>query len=103
MILQAMRIKYFLLFILLPIAPSVQGQIPYANSPTSHDTEKQVIVRYVINEDGSIGDISVTKGLSPHLDSEAVKVVLSMPKQKPPTQDGKYVKMYFTQPISFKK
>lgn len=75
----------------------------YPDSTTSHNTESKVIVRYAINEDGSMGDMTILKGLTPELDSQAIKAVLSMPRPKPGKQNGKYVKVYFNQPIVFKK
>lgn len=63
--------------------------------------EQKVIVRYIVNEDSTIGDIEIVKGLDPKRDSEAVKFISSLPKRKPPTYNGKYVKTHFTQPVKF--
>ena len=64
-------------------------------------TDQKVIVRYVVNEDSTIGEIEIVKGLDPKHDSEAVKFISSLPKRKPPMSNGKYVKVHFTQPVKF--
>ncbi|MBP9767884.1 MAG: energy transducer TonB, partial [Bacteroides sp.] len=52
--------------------------------------------------DGSISNIRVTKSVDPYLDKEAVRVVKSMPRWIPGTQDGKPVNVEYTLPITFK-
>ena len=51
---------------------------------------------------GSISNIRVTKSVDPYLDKEAVRVVKSMPRWTPGTQDGKPVSVEYTLPITFK-
>ena len=53
-------------------------------------------------EDGSIEDVAVAQPVSPDIDAEALRVVATMPKWKPGRQNGKPVKVMYTQPISFK-
>lgn len=46
----------------------------------------RVLVGFVVNEDGSLSDVKVMKGLTPVMDEEAIRVVKSMPKWKPGQQ-----------------
>ena len=62
----------------------------------------RVIVRFVINEDGSISDVDILRGIGGGCDEEAKRVVSSMPPWKPGKQNGRAVKVYFTLPILFK-
>jgi len=62
----------------------------------------RVIVNFVVEEDGSISDIKVVRGVHPSLDAEAVRVVKLMPKWKPAERGGKPVRTKYTLPISFR-
>ena len=70
----------------------------------AHDANIQgrVIIKFIVNEDGSISDAKVVRGVSKELDEEATRVVMSMPKWTPGKNGGKPVASYFTIPISFK-
>ena len=59
----------------------------------------RVIVRFVVERDGSLTNIEVVRGVSPRLDAEAVRVVELMPKWTPGKQNGKPVRVRFTLPI----
>lgn len=61
-----------------------------------------VIMQFVINKDGNISDVSVYKGVNPYLDTEATRVIKSMPKWTPGKQKGKPVNVKYTLPINFR-
>ncbi|MFV0366379.1 MAG: energy transducer TonB [Mangrovibacterium sp.] len=61
-----------------------------------------VYVSFVVNQDGSIVDVTILRGVDGSLDKEAVRVVQSMPKWKPGKQGGKAVRVSYQVPISFK-
>jgi protein TonB len=46
--------------------------------------------------------VRTIRGADPLLDKEAERVIRSMPKWSPGTQEGKPVRVKFTLPISFK-
>jgi TonB family protein len=57
---------------------------------------------FVIEKDGSISDVEVTKPVYPSLDAEAVRVIKAMPKWKPGKQDDKFVRVKFKMPVNFR-
>ncbi len=61
-----------------------------------------VYISFVVNQDGSIVDVTVLRGVDASLDKEAVRVVQSMPSWKPGKQGGKAVRVSYQVPISFK-
>ncbi len=70
--------------------------------PPSPDCfEGSVIVRFIVEKDGSISDVKVIRSIDPLVDDEAVRVVRSM-KWIPAEKDGKAVRFRFTLPVSFK-
>ena len=75
--------------------------IIYPDAARENNITGKVIVRFVVNEDGSITDVQVARGVDPSLDNEAKRVVATFPKWKPGKQNGKAVKVYFTLPIVF--
>ena len=64
--------------------------------------EGRVIVRFIVERDGSVSNVEVAKGAEASLDKEAVRVVKMMPKWNPGKQNGKAVRVNFNVPISFK-
>ena len=62
----------------------------------------RVIIRFLINADGSVGEAEIIRGVYPELDKEALRVVKSLPKFNPATLNGKAVEYWFTLPITFK-
>ena len=61
----------------------------------------RVIVTFVVGKDGTIGDATVVKGLSPLIDAEAKRVVLAMPKWQPGRNNGSPVRVKYTIPLTF--
>ena len=62
----------------------------------------RVIVQFVVNQDGSIVDPVVVRGVDSHLDKEALRVIQMMPKWKPGKQRGKAVRVKYTVPVMFR-
>ncbi len=62
----------------------------------------RVTVRFIVTEDGSISDVTVIRGIGGGCDEEAARVIKAMPKWKPGKMTGKPVKVYYTQPITFR-
>ena len=74
----------------------------YPEHARLHNITGKVKVKFVINEDGSVSDVELAKGIDEECDKEALRVVSNMPKWTPGQRDGKNVKVYFTLPIMFK-
>ena len=60
-----------------------------------------VQLRFVVLENGRIGDVQIIKSLEPHCDAEAKRVVKSLPRFIPGKQGGKAVRVWYTLPIRF--
>ncbi len=65
--------------------------------------EGRVFVRFIVDTDGSITNVSILKGLHRDYDNAAVKVVSKMPKWKPGKQAGKAVRVQYEIPIKFRR
>lgn len=76
--------------------------IKYPQAAVDSNIEGRAIVKFVVDTLGNIIDVVAAKPLHPLLDAEAIRVVKSMTKWKPGTQNGRPVMVYYTLPISFK-
>ncbi len=61
----------------------------------------KVYVNFIVEKDGSVGAVSIARGVYPDLDAEALRVVNLLPKWKPGKQKGKLVRVLYTVPINF--
>ena len=59
----------------------------------------RAIIQFVVEEDGSISNVIVARGVDPVLDQEAIKLVENMPKWKPGTMRGVPTRMKYTVPV----
>jgi protein TonB len=59
------------------------------------------MVMFVVETDGTLSNVRVAKKVFPSLDSEAVRVVKTMPKWKPGKEKGRPVRVNFTLPVVF--
>ena len=76
--------------------------IKYPPEAAKNDIEGRVIVQFIIDETGQVGDVKVVRSVSDELDAEAVRVVKTLPKFEPGRQDGEAVSVWYTLPINFK-
>jgi len=60
-----------------------------------------VVVTATVNMDGSVTNVFVSKGLSPGLNAEAVRVIKAMPKLNPAIYHRHPVKTYMKFPVTF--
>jgi len=80
----------------------LQRNIQYPVNAAKNNVEGRVVLQFVVEKDGQIGEIKVARSVDPELDAEALRVVKSMPNFTPGRQDGKPVAVWYTIPISFK-
>jgi protein TonB len=66
-------------------------------------TKKGMVnLRFVIEKDGSIGDVEILRSLCPTCDEEAKRVIKLMPKWKPGQVNYRNARCYYHMPIVFK-
>ena len=79
----------------------LSDNIRYPDSAREHNITGRVVMQFVVGEDGSITDCRVLRGIGGGCDEEALRVIRNMPRWTPGMQDGRRVRVQFTQPISF--
>ena len=76
--------------------------IVYPDEALENNIQGKVLVKFVVEKDGSIGECTIVNGVDKALDEESLKVVSAMPKWKPGMNNGEAVRCFFTLPITFK-
>lgn len=79
----------------------VNSHIKYPAIAQEQEIQGQVVLRFVVKEDGSVGEVIVQKSLEKHCDEEAVRVVKSLPRFIPGKQQGKAVRVWYTLPVRY--
>ena len=74
----------------------------YPEDAAKKKVEGRVIASFVVETDGSITDVEVSKKAFPSLDAEAVRVLKGMPKWEPGRQKGKPVRVRYVVPVNFR-
>ena len=62
----------------------------------------EVLVQFVIDKEGNVEEVTVSKGVDPYLDAEAIRVINMMPKWKPGKHKGKEINVKCTIPVGFR-
>ena len=79
----------------------LQSNLKYPEVARNNGIQGQVFVQFVVEKDGTIGNVSIVIGVYPELDQEAMRVVRMLPKWKPGKQMGKPVRCFYQIPVRF--
>jgi periplasmic protein TonB len=80
----------------------IAENISYPEDAIINNIQGRVILKFVVNADGSIDRIEVLRGIDSSLDNEAVRVIKTLPKFRPGKQGGVPVPVWFSLPVLFK-
>ena len=80
----------------------LSSHVHYPAEAVKDSIEGRVLVRFIVERDGSISNIEIAKHAHPLLDAEAIGVIHQMPKWDPGIKDGKPLRCRFTLPITFR-
>ncbi|MCH5231701.1 MAG: energy transducer TonB, partial [Muribaculaceae bacterium] len=80
----------------------LSNNIRYPEAAQQNDIQGRVVVKFVVEKDGSIGHAEIARGVDKDLDREALRVVNKMPKWQPGKNNGVAVRSYFNLPVTFR-
>lgn len=80
----------------------IAQNVKYPKSAQENGTQGRVVVQFVVDTDGSIINAYVLTSVDPDLDTEALRVIKSMPRWTPGKQKGKNVRVKYTVPVNFR-
>ena len=80
----------------------IQKNLEYPEAARENEIQGRVFVGFIVEEDGSVSNVKILRGIGYGCDEEAIRLVNSLPKFKPGKQRGKPIRVYYTLPIVFK-
>lgn len=80
----------------------ISQNLVYPVIAQEQEIQGSVILEFVVEKDGSIGDVKVIKSLSKECDQAAIDVVRKLPRFTPAKKQGKPVAVKFRLPIRFR-
>jgi protein TonB len=79
----------------------IYANINYPSIARENGIQGMVVVKFVVERDGSISNIEIGRDIGGGCGNEAVRVVSIMPKWNPGKQRGTPVRVMFTLPVKF--
>ena len=79
----------------------IKRNLRYPQQARETGTQGKVFVTFVVEKDGSLTNVKVSRGIEYSLDKEAVRLVKSMPRWNPARRQGKVVRMSYILSIRF--
>ena len=80
----------------------LQSHINYPPMAAENNIQGRVVVQFVVDKTGKVGEVKVVRSVDKDLDREAVRVCKSLPKFTPGRQNGQAVSVWYTLPVTFK-
>lgn len=80
----------------------IAGKLKYPQIAADNGVQGRVFLKFVVEKDGSVGEVVILRGVDKLLDKEATRVVKTLPKFKPGKQRGKPVRVWFQLPVMFR-
>lgn len=80
----------------------IASNLKYPIAAAENGIQGRVIVKFIVEKDGSISNVEVDRSVDPYLDNEAMRVVKAMPKWIPGQINGKAVKVECSHPFVFR-
>lgn len=75
--------------------------IKYPAASRDKGIQGRVIISFIVEQDGVLSDVRITRGVADDIDKEALQVVMASPKWEPGIQNGRTVRVAYSVPISF--
>ena len=79
----------------------IQKNINFPDRARNLKKQGSLLLQFVVNTDGTTSDIRILRSIEYSLDEEAIRLIKDSPKWRPAHQDGKLVKAFRRQPLTF--
>ena len=76
-------------------------KIVYPDLASQIGISGKVYVEFIVEKDGSISSVKIARGIDQLLDTEALRVINTMPKWIPGSQNGRNVRVKLNLPVNF--
>ena len=79
----------------------ISEHLQYPEEAMNKGIKGRVVASFYVEKDGTIGNVEIEKSVHPLLDNETIRLLKSMPKWIPGTQDGRPVRAKYTVPLTY--
>lgn len=79
----------------------LRQNIHYPPDALKHKVQGKVFLSFIVEKNGRLTNLKVTRSVSKNLDAEALRVVQNSPKWVPGTHNGKPISYQLSLPINF--
>lgn len=86
----------------MAIFNDIFSNLVYPTIAQKQELQGTVIIRFVVEKDGSIGETKVEKSLSPECDKAAVSAIKKLKKFAPAKQNGMPIRVWYRLPVRFR-
>ena len=80
----------------------LQENIKYPPKALKDSIQGRVVVQFVVDKAGKVGEVKVVRSVNKDLDDEAVRLIKTLPKFYPGRQNGQAIAVWYTVPVTFK-
>lgn len=80
----------------------LQENVKYPPEAIKDSIQGKVIVQFLVEKNGEVGEIKVVRSVHELLDNEAVRVTKTLPKFSPGREFGNAVSVWYTMPVTFR-
>ena len=80
----------------------LDSHIQYPPEAAKNNIQGRVILQFVVDKTGKVGEVKVVRSVDKDLDKEAVRLIKTLPKFIPGRQNGQAVAVWYTLPVTFK-
>ena len=80
----------------------IESNIQYPPMYAEINVQGKVVVQFVVDKTGKVGEVKVVRSVDKELDKEAVRLCKSLPDFTPGRQNGQAVSVWYTLPVTFK-
>lgn len=82
-------------------AKFIQKNIAFPDRARNLNKNGTVVVQFIVDTKGNVGDVEIVQSVEYSLDEEAIRIIQKSPKWNPAYFEGKNVKAYRKQPLTF--
>lgn len=79
----------------------IQKAIKYPTKAYAMKVQGKVFVNFVVEKDGQVSNIKIVQGVDSELDTEALRIINTLPKWIPGKQNGENVRVSYTHAVTF--
>ena len=80
----------------------ISNNLQYPEKAKEKGVQGRVVVKFIVEKDGSISNVEVNQSVNLDLNNEAMRVIKNMPKWNPAKQNGTEVRAYYYVPVTFR-